>query len=125
MTRVYPEMARGRGPGELPAVDVQDLAGDEGRGFQEQDAVHDVADMAHAAERRKQAAEPMTVALRQPEEPGDADSHHGGVIGGGVGFAKEEHQAHHCIVIERDVAVIGFGRGRIKLWPAAGGILGF
>ena len=175
LTRVYPGVTRGRGPGELPAVDVQDLAGDEGRGFQEQDAVHDVADMAHAAERRKQAAEAMIVAagvhrgrddargdgvdpdatgaildgqraggrgqaalgqggqhrgrtgvsgfsddgadvdhvaavphrhlangaLRQPEEPGDADSHHGGVIGGGV--AGERLGNDHARVIDQGV----------------------
>ena len=37
--------------GGLAAVDVQDLAGDERRGLQEEDAVDDVADLAHAPER--------------------------------------------------------------------------
>ena len=37
--------------GDLAAVDVQDLAGDERRRLQEEDAVDDVADLAHAPER--------------------------------------------------------------------------
>ena len=44
-----------RGPrsvaGDLATVDVQDLAGDERRRLQEQDAVDDVADLAHVPER--------------------------------------------------------------------------
>ena len=36
--------------GDLTAVDVQDLAGDVGRGLQEQDAVHHVADLAGPAD---------------------------------------------------------------------------
>jgi hypothetical protein len=37
--------------GDLTAVDVQDLAGDEGRRLEEQDAVHDVADLADPSQR--------------------------------------------------------------------------
>ena len=43
--------------GDLTAVDVQDLAGDVGRGLQEQDAVHHVADLAGPPERGTLGAE--------------------------------------------------------------------
>ena len=46
------------------AVYVQDLTGDVGRGLQEQDAVHDVADLADPAERGKPVAEAF-VAFRR------------------------------------------------------------
>ncbi len=48
----------------LAAVDVQDLAGDVGRGLQEQDAVHDVADLACAAEPGKLVAKAVVAAGR-------------------------------------------------------------
>jgi hypothetical protein len=43
--------------GALAAIDVQDLAGDVGRGLQEENAVDDVADLAGPSERGKPAAE--------------------------------------------------------------------
>ena len=45
--------------GGLAAVDVQELAGDVRRVLQEQDAVDHVADLPHAPERGKLAAEPL------------------------------------------------------------------
>ena len=50
--------------GDLAAVDVQELAGDVRRVLQEQDAVNHVADLPHAPERGKLAAEPL-VAFRR------------------------------------------------------------
>src|ERR1700733_7087497 len=50
--------------GDLPAVDVQDLAGDERRRLQEEDAVDDVADLAHMPDWGELRAEP-DVALRR------------------------------------------------------------
>jgi len=43
----------------LATVDVQDLPGDGGRGLQEQDGVHDVADLADLPERGKPVTEPL------------------------------------------------------------------
>ena len=37
--------------GDFPAVDVEDLAGDERRGFEVEDAIDDVADLAHMPDR--------------------------------------------------------------------------
>ena len=50
--------------GDLAAVDVQDLAGDERRRLQEEDAVDDVADLADVPNRGELGAEPG-VALRR------------------------------------------------------------
>ena len=50
--------------GDLSAVYVQDLSGDVRRGLQEQDAVHDVADLAHPPERGKPVTEAF-VAFRR------------------------------------------------------------
>src|SRR5579863_4957199 len=49
--------------GDLAAVDVQDFAGDEGRGLQEENAADDVADLAHMAEGVERAK--RLVALRR------------------------------------------------------------
>ena len=46
--------------GGLPPVDVQDLAGDERGAFEIQDAVDDVADLAHPAEGMERAPGPRT-----------------------------------------------------------------
>ena len=44
--------------GDLAAVDVQDLAGNERRRLQEKDAVDDVADLAHVPDRGELRASP-------------------------------------------------------------------
>ena len=51
-------------PGDLAAVDVQDLPGNVRRCFQEQDSVDDVADLADASKRKKPATE-FLVAVRR------------------------------------------------------------
>src|SRR5712675_604433 len=45
--------------GALAAVDMQDLAGDERRGFQEQHGIDDVAGFSHAADRMQRGKEVM------------------------------------------------------------------
>ena len=50
--------------GDLAAVDMKDLAGNERRRLQEKDAVDDVADLAHVPYRRELGAE-TGIALRR------------------------------------------------------------
>jgi hypothetical protein len=57
--------------GDLAAVDVQDFAGDEGRGLQEENAADDVADLAHMAE-GVERAERLVALRRMPGRLDDA-----------------------------------------------------